>query len=80
MEWFYRSSVYKKYFIIDLNEKSSRNIISEEKYGFTYQISNDYSLNSKIIQQEFEAKDIISIYFLNIMKIMSIQQVLFLII
>ena len=69
-----------KSFIIDLNEKSSRNIISEKEYGFTYQISNDYSLNSKIIQQEFEAKDMRSIYFLNIMKIMSIQQVLFLII
>ena len=52
-----------KNFIMDLNEKISRNIISEEEYGFTYQIANDYSLNTKIIQPKFEPKDIIYLFF-----------------
>ena len=52
-----------KNFIMDLNEKISRNIISEEEYQFTYQISNDYSLNTKIIQPKFEPKDIIYLFF-----------------
>jgi len=52
-----------KNFMLDLNERSSRNIITEKEYIFTYQISNDYSLNTKIIQPEFEAEDIIYLFF-----------------
>jgi len=52
-----------KNFMLNLNEKSSRNIITEKEYIFTYQISNDYSLNTKIIQPEFEAEDIIYLFF-----------------
>ena len=52
-----------KNFINDLNEKASRNIISEEEYVFTYTISNNYSLNTKLIQPKFESKDAIYLFF-----------------
>ena len=52
-----------KNFILDLNNKSKRNLITEENYGFTYQIASEYSLSTKIIQSNFEQKDIIYLAF-----------------
>ena len=52
-----------KHFINDLNDKISRISISEEEYGFTYQIASKYSLTIKIIQPKFEPKDIIYLFF-----------------
>ena len=52
-----------KYFIQELNNKISRNSISKEEYGFTYQIASKYSLTTKIIQPNFEPKDIIYLFF-----------------
>lgn len=50
-------------FIQDLNNKSKRNHITDEEYGFTYQIVSEYSLTTKIIQPILEAKDIIYLFF-----------------
>ena len=52
-----------KNFILDLNNKSQRNLITDEEYGFTYQIASEYSLTTKIIQPNFEPKDIIYLFF-----------------
>ena len=52
-----------KNFISDLNNKSQRNSISDEEYGFTYQIASEYSLTTKIIEPNFEPKDIIYLFF-----------------
>lgn len=68
-----------KNFISDLNNKSQRNSISDEEYGFTYQIASEYSLTTKIIEPNFEPKDIIYLFF-NIMKIMNMLLDLFLMI
>ena len=51
------------YFIQDLNSKSKRNQITDEEYEFTYQIASEYSLTTKIIQPNFEAEDIIYLFF-----------------
>jgi len=45
-----------KYFIKDLKDKVSRYSISEEVYGFTYQIASKYSLIMKIMQQNLNQK------------------------
>jgi hypothetical protein len=50
-------------FIQDLNNKSKRNRITNEEYEFTYQIASEYSLTTKIIQPNFEAEDIIYLFF-----------------
>ena len=52
-----------KNFISDLNSKSQRNLITDEEYGFTYQIASEYSLTTKIIQPNFQPKDIIYLFF-----------------
>ena len=52
-----------KNFISDLNSKSQRILISDEEYGFTYQIASDYSLTTKIIEPKFEPIDIVYLFF-----------------
>ncbi len=52
-----------KIFISDLNNKSQRNSISDEEYGFTYLIASETSLTTKIIEPNFEPKDIIYLFF-----------------
>ena len=52
-----------KNFIKDLNNKSKRTSITDEEYEFTYKIANNYSLTTKIIQPEFEPKDILYLFF-----------------
>ena len=52
-----------KNFIKELNNRIERKYISEQEYAFTYQIANEYSLTTKIIQPKFDAKDIIYLFF-----------------
>jgi len=52
-----------KNFIQELNKRAERKIISEQEYLYTYQIANEYSLTTKIIQPKFEPKDIIYLFF-----------------
>ena len=52
-----------KNFIKELNNRIERKNISEQEYAFTYQIANEYSLTTKIIQPKFDAKDIIYLFF-----------------
>ena len=37
--------------------------MTDEEYGFTYQITSDYSLTTKIILPNFERRDIIDLFF-----------------
>ena len=52
-----------KNFIQDLNNRAERKIITDQEYSFTFQIANQYSLTTKIIQPKFEPKDIIYLFF-----------------
>ena len=52
-----------KNFIQNLDDRALRNQITDEEYSFTYKISTDYSLTTKIIQPNFEPKDIIYLFF-----------------
>ena len=48
--------------------------MTDEEYGFTYQITSDYSLTTKIILPNFE-REILLIYSFNIMKIIDLTLV-----
>ena len=52
-----------KNFIQELNKRGERKSISELEYLYSYQIANEYSLTTKIIQPKFEPKDIIYLFF-----------------
>ena len=52
-----------KNFIKELNNRANRKKILDQDYFYTYQIANEYSLNTKIIQPKFEPKDIIYLFF-----------------
>ena len=43
-----------KNFLTNLNKKKIRTQITDEEYGFIYQITSDYSLTIKIILPNFE--------------------------
>ena len=53
-----------KNFLTNLKKKKKLRIEkTDEEYGFTYQITSDYSLTTKIILPNFERKDIIDLFF-----------------
>jgi hypothetical protein len=55
--------LHVKNFLQDLNGRAQRFQITDGEYGFTYQIASEYSLTTKIIQPNFEPKDIIYLLF-----------------
>ncbi len=61
-----------KNFLTNLNKKKIRTQITDEEYGFIYQITSDYSLTTKIILPNFE-REILFIYSFNIMKIINLH-------
>ena len=61
-----------KNFLTNLNKKKIRTQITDEEYGFTYQIPSDYSLTTKIILPNFE-REILLIYSFNVMKIIDLH-------
>ena len=56
-------NVKNKNFLTNLNKKKLRIEITDEEYGFIYQITSDYSLTTKIILPNFERRDIIYLFF-----------------
>ena len=52
-----------KMFLSNINNKKIRTQITNEEYGFTYQIASKYSLTKKIILPIFQPRDIIDLFF-----------------